>query len=322
MLGLLAAVQLSTATFSLSPISAASFAGDFGAAVGAFRGVPRPPSDLDAFWARTRKELSGVPLAPRLSLDTASSDEAVLCYKASYAGLGGRRAQAWYCRPAGDGPFPAVVISPWYGETSVEAPASIARSGFAVLWYRVESGSYILDGIASPETYALRALVADSLRAVDLLASRPEVDASRIGAAGASQGGGLSLILAALDPRIAAVSANAPFLSDFPRSIETAGPPYADIRGYLKEKPEERARTLATLSYFDALNIASKVRVPVRIEAGLRDETCLVEYVAGMFEAVASKDKVLGLYPSATHVSDGARRWDDMLAFLRDRLGR
>jgi dienelactone hydrolase len=44
----------------------------------------------------------------------------------------------------------------------------------------------------------------DDMRTVDYLASRPEVDASRIGCVGVSFGGWRSLFLAALDPRIAA----------------------------------------------------------------------------------------------------------------------
>jgi dienelactone hydrolase len=52
---------------------------------------------------------------------------------------------------------------------------------------------------------AARFFIWDAMRAVDYLASRPDVDASRIGAAGCSGGGALTTFVGALDPRIKAV---------------------------------------------------------------------------------------------------------------------
>jgi len=50
-----------------------------------------------------------------------------------------------------------------------------------------------------------RYFIWDAKRALDYLVSRPEVDASRIGAAGCSGGGALTTFIGALDPRIKAV---------------------------------------------------------------------------------------------------------------------
>ena len=51
-----------------------------------------------------------------------------------------------------------------------------------------------------------RYFIFDAMRALDYLESRPEVDASRIGAAGCSGGGCLTTYIAALDPRIKAAA--------------------------------------------------------------------------------------------------------------------
>jgi len=50
-----------------------------------------------------------------------------------------------------------------------------------------------------------RYFVWDAKRALDYLVSRPEVDASRVGAAGCSGGGALTMFMGALDPRLKAV---------------------------------------------------------------------------------------------------------------------
>jgi dienelactone hydrolase len=62
----------------------------------------------------------------------------------------------------------------------------------------------------------------DSLRAVDLLASRPEVDAARLGAMGCSGGGTQTAFLAAVDPRIH-LSVVACYSSTFEREWEHGG---------------------------------------------------------------------------------------------------
>jgi len=50
-----------------------------------------------------------------------------------------------------------------------------------------------------------RYFIWDAMRALDYLASRPDVDATRLGAAGCSGGGALTTFIGALDPRIKAV---------------------------------------------------------------------------------------------------------------------
>ena len=62
----------------------------------------------------------------------------------------------------------------------------------------------------------------DCIRALDILCARPDVDAGRIGMTGISQGGGLALIVAALDARVRAVVSEAPFLCDIVRSAQLA----------------------------------------------------------------------------------------------------
>ena len=67
----------------------------------------------------------------------------------------------------------------------------------------------------------------DGMRAIDYLAGRPEVDASRIGCTGNSGGGTLTSYLMALDPRIK-VAAPCCYITDFRHVIERIGPQDAE----------------------------------------------------------------------------------------------
>ena len=313
--------------------SAAELRFGFVVAPKSLRAKPDPPADFAAFWRRTERELAKVPLNPELEKTPAVSDARAECFHASYSSWGGTRVHAWYCRPKAPGRYPAVLISPWYGQGQIPPPIDWADQGVAALWYQgrgygvdqssypVDNGYYSLLGIASPRTYVYRAMVCHGLRGLEFLRERPEVDAARLGVAGASQGGGLSLILAGLDPGVGAVAANFPFLSDIRDSLRSAArSPYMDIAGYLRGRPAAKAAALKTLSYFDVLNFAGRVRVPVFVETGLMDRTCPADGIIAMFNALASREKSLRAFPAADHVHEDAPRWSAMQSFLVKRL--
>lgn len=278
------------------------------------------PRDFDSFWNQTKQELAAVPMDATLTPDLEHTDKDVACFKVRYVSLR-REIFARYCRPARAGKFPAVLINPWYSESTIPAPTEWAKRGLAALWYQARGYAvdastyplanswYVLDGIDAPETYVYREIVAHGLRGLDFLASRPEVDADRIAVAGASQGGGLSLLLAGLDPRVKAVSADAPFLTDWPESLSAPNSPYADVRKYLAEHPEKRAAVLRTLSYYDTLDVAGRIRAPVLFQVGLKDRTCPAAETEKAYRRLGSRDKRLKEYPNADHSDEGAARW-------------
>jgi len=291
------------------------------------------PADFDAFWIETLTELAKTPASLVLTEVPGRSDAQVKCYKADYAGFKGMALHAWYCRPAADKKikFPALLLNPWYGQAAVDAPVEPARRGFAVLaWqgrgyevdkssYPPENSAYVLSGIEDRYNYAYRALYANAVRGVDILASRPEVNTQRIGAAGPSQGGGLSLAVAALDPRVAVVSADFPFMCDVARIMPVSQGTLKSVRELIEQRPALRAVVLGTESYFDILNFAPKIKAPVKIQAGLRDKACPPEGAKAVFKAIKAP-KVLEEFPKAGHGDEGALRTAKMLDFIYSAL--
>lgn len=286
------------------------------------------PKDFDRFWSAVRRELAPIPLDAQLTLDPQHTDAEAACFKASYASLKGIVIHARYCRPARAGKFPAVLITPWYSKAEIPPPLSLAKRGIAALEFQargfeVDQSSYplanswyILDGIETPETYVYREIVAHALRGLDFLAARPEVDAKRLAAMGASQGGGVSLLVAGLDPRVSAVSADFPFLTDWPESLDAPGSPYADVRKYIGEHLKARGAVMNTVSYYDTLDVADRIRVPVLVQAGLKDRTCPAPEIEKMYGLLKSARKTLKEHPNADHSDEGADRWKTAEDFL------
>ncbi len=291
----------------------------------------RRPKDFDVFWKSTTEELEVI--APRYTIDSdpTNSDGKTSCFKVSYFSLRQNLIHGWYCHPNRGGNFPGLLINPWYGEKEVRAPKYIAELGYAVLAYQArgfevnqssyprENSSYMTLGIENPKTYVFRDIIAHAIRGIDFLYAQSEVDKKRIGTAGPSQGGGLSLILAGLDYRVTAAAADFPFLSCFELALPQADYPYKEIEDYLRENPDKRDATMETLSYFDALNFANKIQVPVLINMGLLDHICPPASVIATYNSIRGSKK-LKTYPTATHNDQNSLRWWNAIGFLNENL--
>lgn len=112
----------------------------------------------------------------------------------SFRGAGGSRVQAYVIVPNGSGRRPAALFLHGSGGTRLDLldeAAVLARRGVVTMTVTYPSDA---------ATY--RPAVVDARRALDLLAARPDVDASRLGVVGFSLGGQLAAILAGDDTRI------------------------------------------------------------------------------------------------------------------------
>ena len=72
----------------------------------------------------------------------------------------------------------------------------------------------------SPDNLLFRHIYLDTAQLAGLVMGMPEVDPRRVGVYGGSQGGGLTLACAALEPRVKLAAPTVPFLSDFKRVWE------------------------------------------------------------------------------------------------------
>jgi cephalosporin-C deacetylase-like acetyl esterase len=153
--------------------------------------------------------------------------------KLAYESLPGFWVTANLYTPAnGTGPFPAVLLAPGHEATGKQSQYSFgvnfARNGIIALaidplgqgerlqYFDPEKKASIIGGSTGEHGEAnvpamllgeniARYFINDSMRGIDYLTARPDVDAKRIGALGCSGGGTSTAYLAALDTRLSAV---------------------------------------------------------------------------------------------------------------------
>jgi len=293
--------------------------------------VPDRPADFREFWQRLVAEVGDQAPEFRLDLEGERSRDQVSVWVARYASLASKTIYGWYIYPLSPGPRPAILYLSGYGARPIAPPIGLAKQGYVVLAIDVRGNpvdrprphpfeDYSTVGIEKPETYVYREIVGHALRAVQFLASRPEVDPTRIAVVGVSDGGAVGLILGALSPKIRAVAADAPMLCDMRLSLRSGAWPYTQIVRYAQRGPEQAEQVSKTLPYFDLTNFAADIRSPVLLSTGFLDPVSLPSAVYGMFNLVAAPKEIKPL-PEAGHEGGGTDFWAYKLAWLAKNLG-
>lgn len=122
-------------------------------------------------------------------------------------GSGGVQLDAKVIEPAGEGPFPVLVLPASWSLPSIEyvgAAADMAyNSGYIVVSYTTR-GFYTSGGEIE---VAGHKDTADASKVIDWALENTQADPARIGMAGISYGAGISALTAAADPRVRAISA-------------------------------------------------------------------------------------------------------------------
>ena len=271
------------------------------------------PEDFGEFWQGVMAEVTKGTLEPRIFPEPIRSNEQAQVSQATYRSLGGLEISTWYCVPTeGEGPFPAIIIFPgyksepalfrdWAGNGVITLSVAVRGKLRSNSDFNPGYPGLLTHGIESRDTYGYRGVIADSIRSVDFLLSRPEVDSQRIFACGTSQGGGLTLITAALRPEIKAGASGYPFLCCFPESMRMLRSyPYDELTCYARTNPQQVPQMLETLRYYDAVNFAGWIKCPMVVGIGLEDEVCPPETSYAAYAALAGP-KELWLFPGAGH---------------------
>lgn len=283
--------------------------------------------DFDAFWQETLNALAAVDpefvMTPRPDRGTETHE----VFEIEMRSLGDVRVRGWYEKPKGQGVYPAHLRVPGY--TSTMWPEG-RPDPVAVFSFNIRAHGNSQDDVSgTPEDYWVRGLddkqgyyyqgaYADCVRAVDFLASRPEVDSSRIAVSGGSQGGGLSIATAALDKRIKLCAPDIPFMCNWVNYFKASDWP--EITNWVAAKPGHTwEKMLQTMSYFDAMNLAGRITVPVFMGAGLQDPVCPPGTVFAMYNRLEGP-KDFRIYPQAGHWVESSHN-DERQAWILEKFG-
>ena len=257
------------------------------------------PTDFDEFWRKTLAEtrqhsLNAVFEPVDYGLRTVET------FDMTFNGYGGQPIKGWLLLPRQrSGPLACVVEYIGYGggrgfpldwlgwSDAGYAHLVMDTRGQGSTWQPGDTPDpepdgtnphlpgFMTRGVLNPKTYYYRRVFTDGVRAVEAAKSHPAVDASRIAVSGVSQGGGITIAVAGLEPSVAVMMPDVPFLCHYRRATELIDKdPYYEITRYCKTHRDKIERVFNTLAYFDGVNFTPRCRAKALFSVALMDQIC------------------------------------------------
>lgn len=289
-----------------------------------YQGRNPRPKDFDQYWDAAILEMRQTD--PRISLEKADfSTNFAECLHLYFTGVRGARVHARLLRPTNySGKRPALLVFHGYSGAS---PSWIellpyAAQGFVVaaLDCRGQGGlsedvgghkgptqwGHIIRGLEGPaENMLYRHIFLDTAQLARIIMDFPDVDSERVGAMGGSQGGGLTLACAALEPRIRLAASTYPFLCDYQRvwEIDLAKDAYHELHDYFRRRDPLHAREseiFTRLGYIDVQHLAPRIRAEVLMGVALMDTVCPPSTQFAAYNKISAPKSTV-IYPDFAH---------------------
>jgi cephalosporin-C deacetylase-like acetyl esterase len=277
-----------------------------------------PPADFAAFWKARVKELNRVSADPKLEA-AASEKPGVTYWKITMNNIRGTHVEGQLARPQKGQKFPALLILQWAGVYGLQKNWVTDRA--AEGWLALNLGPHDLPieeptnfydgqfagalkdywsiGNADRDTSYFLRMYLSCYRAVEYLKTRTDWNGKTLVVMGDSQGGQQAIMIAGLDPQdITAVLALVPANGDTlaPEAGRAPGWPH----WYFNTEGKDPAKVREASRYYDIANFARRIRCPVLVGLGLRDETCPPASVLAAVNGITAPKEVI-ILPTSGH---------------------
>ncbi len=276
------------------------------------------PLNFREYWQETLASLARYPACPELEPIPLRSTAFATLYGVRVTSVGPYRLFGYLSIPAGTGPFPAIYYSPKYQsvlEIIPQGTANLIRSRYITFSlagrgqrnadtpYAAMFPGLLTERIGDAAAYIFRGIVADSVRGLELLLTRRELDPTRV----VVVGNDLALMTSALTSGAThVVAAPALFYKTAELAIRTHAYPLEEVNDYLRTFPARAEAVRRTLAYYDLRAFAP----------GLTATTLLMAGAPGtLFDAQALKPLVNALSAEVTvHESEQSLYRDGLYA--------
>jgi cephalosporin-C deacetylase len=283
---------------------------------------PPAPADFDAFWRGTYAEAASVPLQlERAPASCHSARHRVEIVR--FTVLGGHRVGAWLVTPAEGAPTAAGVVGHGYGGR--EAPDFERRQaallypcmpGFHLSAARdlpAQAADHVVHGIATRETYLLRACVAALWASAWVMARLFPDLGGRLRYLGASFGGGLGALALPWERSFVKAYLDVPTFGHHPIRLRC---PCVGSGESVRLLVERQPAVAQVLPYYDAAVAATRIRIPTLVAAAHFDPAVPPPGQFAVYNALAGPRELFER--AAAHFEGGFSMEEERR--LRDRI--
>lgn len=294
------------------------------------------PNDFDDFWKKALDEARQIDLNPTKVLLPERCTKDVNVYEISYHNnRWGSKMYGILSIPVKPGKYPALLrvpgagVRPYSGDTyTATGKCIVLEIGIHGVPVTMEQKVYddlanaALNGywdtnLENPDRNAYKRVVTGAVRGVDMIASLDEWDGKTVGVTGSSQGGFLSLAVAALDKRVTFLAAVHDAMCDYEAELHGVAGGWPHYFYHAKMDAITKAR-LEGARYYDGVNFARRITVPGWYSFGYNDEVVPPTSAYGLYNTIKAP-KILSLYQMTGHFWY-QEQWDEWQEFLTNHL--
>ena len=280
------------------------------------------PQDFEKFWSKVLKKVRSIPMDVEVTpLPQYDSPTVKVSLVKIVCGENRRSIYGYLAQPKKEGKYPVLFTPPGAGVKKIDPILNYAEMGFISLNIEIHGflpeqsveefkklneqyGSYPRFNIHDPHTYYYKDVYAGCVRAVDYLCSLPQFDGKNVCVTGGSQGGALTIVTAALHPRVTCLAPFYPALSDMNGFLHgrAGGWPkfFRDEKTISEMEGASIEEAVHTLSYYDVVNFAKLIKVPGFYSFGYNDETCSATSIMSVINSVSAPKKIV-ITPTSGH---------------------
>lgn len=291
----------------------------------AARGLTPCPADFTDFWEKRVRQAWEMPLRYQITPSEIPHTKFTQYYDVWVEGSHGARLYAKWILPVRQEKVPVVLqfhgypgaSRGWFEQSSfagmglsvlaMDCPGQGGKSAYGGAPQGTLAADHIIMGLdGDPEKMYYVEAYQDTCLMVRLALALEQLDPRRIFVNGASQGGGLSLVCAALNPTyIRKCAALYPFLADYRRAweLDMDTVVFDGLKYYSRwfdPTGERLEQTFTKLGYIDVLNFVDRITCPVLFGISLSDRMIPPAAQFAVYDRIRSPKRRY-IYPDYGH---------------------
>ena len=297
------------------------------------------PEDFDKFWAdsiKLQKAIKDpVKILPLPQFDT----EKLNAFKVEVSTLDGEKIYGYMSVPKGEGKYPVIVHVPGASILINEPNKNWARMNVIYVVMNVHRIDPSSDpeihkqqkksiiplryfGLPDREKYYYRNSILAISEVIDYMTTYPKWDGKHLVFKGASQGGGFALFMGGINHKLTAIVSEIAALCDHGGYLEdgrASGWPllYKQVG---KNKELNLDDVMKMSGYFDAVNFAKRIKVPLLMTVGFKDTTCSPSSIYAAYNTSITEKRIINDVSVGHGISSSASK--QVREWLNPKLGR
>lgn len=295
------------------------------------------PQDFLTFWETAKQANARIPMNTKLRLLPERCTEKVNVYEWNIQNYRpNSRMYGILCVPVKPGKYPALLRVPGAGVRGYAGAIAEAEKGIITLEIGIHGILVTLD----PSVYAnlgqgglyryqyqnwdnrdevyYKRVYMGCVRAVDYLCSMQEFDGTNLIVQGGSQGGALAIVTAALDSRVTGVVSFYPALSDLSGYEKGRAGGWPHLFRNSSDAGELKNKKLEVSYYYDVVNFARMLKVPVFFYLGYNDMVCPPTSTFSVYNTITAP-KELVIMEEAEHYAY-PEHWSQALRWIYSKM--